>query len=66
MKVAIYCRVSTDKQELEKQLIQLRGYADKSNWEIYHEKTKYGKVHYVSLAMVTQVKKKCLENVGAT
>jgi DNA invertase Pin-like site-specific DNA recombinase len=66
MKVAIYCRVSTDKQELEKQLIQLRRYADKSNWEIYHEKTKYGKVHHVSPVMVTQIKKKCLENGDAT
>ena len=39
MKVAIYCRVSTDKQELENQLHQLRDYAHKSNWNIYHEYT---------------------------
>jgi len=39
MKVAIYCRVSTDKQELENQLQQLRQYANKSKWKIYNEYT---------------------------
>lgn len=39
MKVAIYVRVSTNKQELENQLLQLRQFADKSNWEIFHEYT---------------------------
>jgi DNA invertase Pin-like site-specific DNA recombinase len=39
MKVAIYCRVSTNKQELENQLHQLRQYAEKSNWEIFKEYT---------------------------
>jgi len=39
MKVAVYVRVSTDKQELENQLLQLRSFADKSNWEIYKEYT---------------------------
>lgn len=39
MKVAIYCRVSTDKQELENQLRQLREYAQRSNWAVYHEYT---------------------------
>jgi DNA invertase Pin-like site-specific DNA recombinase len=38
-KVAIYCRISTDKQELENQLAQLRDYAKKSNWNIYQEYT---------------------------
>jgi len=37
LKVAIYCRVSTDKQELDNQLTQLREYANKSNWMIYKE-----------------------------
>ncbi len=37
MKVSIYCRVSTDKQEADNQLIQLRNYCDKSNYEIYKE-----------------------------
>lgn len=36
-KVAIYARVSTDKQELSNQLIQLREYAKKSNWVIFEE-----------------------------
>lgn len=39
MKVAIYSRVSTDKQELENQLIQLRDYAKRSNWDVYCEYT---------------------------
>jgi putative DNA-invertase from lambdoid prophage Rac len=34
MKVAIYVRVSTDKQELENQLLQLREFASKSEWEV--------------------------------
>ncbi len=37
MKVAIYVRVSTDKQEVNNQLDQLRAYCKKSNYEIFHE-----------------------------
>jgi DNA invertase Pin-like site-specific DNA recombinase len=37
VKVAIYCRISTDKQELENQIAQLRQYAEKTNWEIFKE-----------------------------
>lgn len=36
-KVAIYARVSTDKQELENQLDKLRQYAKKSDWEVFNE-----------------------------
>ena len=39
MRVALYARVSTDKQELENQLIQLRDYAKKCNYEVYEEYT---------------------------
>lgn len=37
MKVAIYCRVSTTKQEADNQLIQLREYCNKNNYEIFKE-----------------------------
>lgn len=37
MKVAIYCRVSTDKQEITNQLIQLRAYCQKANYDIFKE-----------------------------
>jgi len=37
MKVAIYVRVSTDKQEAENQLLDLRKYCEKKEWEIYKE-----------------------------
>lgn len=37
MKVAIYGRVSTDKQEAANQLNQLREYIKRSNWKIYKE-----------------------------
>ena len=37
MKVAIYVRVSTDKQEVDNQLIQLREYCQKSNYDIHQE-----------------------------
>jgi len=37
MKTAIYVRVSTDKQEVENQLLQLRNYCEKSNYVIYIE-----------------------------
>jgi len=37
MKIAIYCRVSTTKQEVNNQLIQLREYCKKSNYEIFKE-----------------------------
>lgn len=39
MKIALYCRVSTEKQEAENQLIQLRAYALKSGYEIFKEYT---------------------------
>jgi len=37
MKVAIYVRVSTNKQEVENQLVQLREYCKKNSYEIFHE-----------------------------
>ncbi len=37
MKAAIYVRVSTSKQEVNNQLIQLREYCKKNNYEIFHE-----------------------------
>lgn len=37
MKVAIYCRVSTDKQEADNQLLQLREYAKKASYEVFKE-----------------------------
>jgi DNA invertase Pin-like site-specific DNA recombinase len=37
--VAVYVRVSTDKQELENQLQQLRPFCQKQGWEIYKEYT---------------------------
>jgi len=37
MKVAIYVRVSTEKQEAENQLIQLREYCYRSDYEIFKE-----------------------------
>lgn len=37
--VGIYCRVSTDKQEAENQLVQLREFCKKNNWRIYREYT---------------------------
>jgi len=37
MKIAIYGRVSTDKQDNENQLLQLREFAKKQNWTIFSE-----------------------------
>jgi len=37
MKVAIYVRVSTDTQEVENQLFDLRRYAEKSDYSLYKE-----------------------------
>ena len=36
-KVAIYARVSTDKQTTENQLRELRNIADKNGWELVNE-----------------------------
>jgi DNA invertase Pin-like site-specific DNA recombinase len=41
MKIAIYARVSTDKQDTENQLVQLREFASKQGWEITREYTDY-------------------------
>ena len=35
--VAIYARVSTDKQKVEMQLAELREYVQRANWKIYRE-----------------------------
>ena len=37
MKVAVYVRVSTDKQESENQLLELREYCKFSDYQIFHE-----------------------------
>ena len=37
MKIAIYARVSTDKQDNENQLVQLREFADKQDWGVFAE-----------------------------
>lgn len=41
MRVAIYCRVSTEKQETENQAIQLREFAAKQGWQVVHEYVDY-------------------------
>jgi len=37
MRVAIYCRVSTDRQGTENQALQLREFAAKQGWTVSHE-----------------------------
>jgi DNA invertase Pin-like site-specific DNA recombinase len=37
MRVAIYARVSTDRQETENQLVQLRDFCVKQDWDVYKE-----------------------------
>jgi DNA invertase Pin-like site-specific DNA recombinase len=37
LRIALYCRVSTDSQELSNQLLQLRDYASSQKWEIVKE-----------------------------
>lgn len=37
MKAALYARVSTDRQETENQLVELRSYCDRQGWEIVAE-----------------------------
>jgi DNA invertase Pin-like site-specific DNA recombinase len=41
MKIAIYARVSTDKQDVENQIIQLRDFAGKQGWQIVGEYCDY-------------------------
>jgi DNA invertase Pin-like site-specific DNA recombinase len=41
MKIALYLRVSTDKQETENQAVQLREFAAKQGWQIVREYTDY-------------------------
>jgi DNA invertase Pin-like site-specific DNA recombinase len=41
MRVAIYCRVSTEKQDTENQAVQLREFAAKQGWEVVHEYVDY-------------------------
>ncbi len=37
MQTAIYCRVSTDKQEADNQLQELRAFCQRQDWKIYEE-----------------------------
>jgi DNA invertase Pin-like site-specific DNA recombinase len=41
MKIAIYARVSTDKQDTENQLLQLREFASKQGWNVTREYKDY-------------------------
>ena len=41
MRIAIYARVSTDKQDTENQLLQLREFAAKQGWTIAREYCDY-------------------------
>ncbi|MBI3661698.1 MAG: recombinase family protein [Acidobacteria bacterium] len=41
MRIAIYARVSTDKQDTENQLLQLREFAAKQGWTIHREYVDY-------------------------
>ena len=41
MKIAIYARVSTDKQDTENQAVQLRDFAPKQGWQIVEEYVDY-------------------------
>lgn len=41
MKVALYLRVSTDRQETDNQAVQLREFAAKQGWQIVHEYCDY-------------------------
>ena len=41
MRVALYLRVSTDKQETENQALQLREFAARQGWQIVHEYVDY-------------------------
>jgi len=41
MRIAIYSRVSTLKQDAENQLVQLREFAAKQGWEVVHEYVDY-------------------------
>jgi DNA invertase Pin-like site-specific DNA recombinase len=41
MKIALYLRVSTDKQETENQAIQLRDFAAKQDWQVVQEYCDY-------------------------
>ena len=41
MKIALYLRVSTDKQETENQALQLRDFAEKQGWQIVLEYVDY-------------------------
>lgn len=41
MRIALYLRVSTDKQETENQALQLREFCARQNWQIVHEYCDY-------------------------
>jgi DNA invertase Pin-like site-specific DNA recombinase len=41
MKIALYLRVSTDKQETDNQALQLRDFAPKQGWQIVEEYVDY-------------------------
>ena len=41
MRIAIYGRVSTEKQDTENQMVQLREFAAKNKWDVFREYTDY-------------------------
>jgi DNA invertase Pin-like site-specific DNA recombinase len=55
MKIAIYARVSTEKQETENQLLQLREFASKQDWQIFLEYVDYESGSKSNRAAFTQM-----------
>lgn len=56
-KVAIYCRVSTDKQSVDSQLDELRNFSKQKNYEIYKE--------YIDIASGAKVQRPMLNELMA-
>jgi DNA invertase Pin-like site-specific DNA recombinase len=55
MKIAIYAPVSTEKQETENQLLQLREFASKQDWQIFLEYVDYESGSKSNRAAFTQM-----------
>lgn len=64
-KMALYCRVSTQEQNLDNQKLKLVGYAKRSNWdyEMFEEKESSRKTRPVKYNLLQQLRRKEFDGV---
>lgn len=65
MKIAIYCRVSTEEQHTENQELRLKAYAERNNWEyeVFTETESTRKTRPIKASLLDKLRKREFDGV---